>query len=49
MTGVLMVVKNIIFPIQFLAPIIVALAINTSSRSLLIRLVEEKSNRYKEV
>ncbi|KRW99727.1 P-loop containing nucleoside triphosphate hydrolase [Pseudocohnilembus persalinus] len=43
-----MIVKNVIFPIQFLAPMIVALSINTSTRALLIKLVEEKSDKYKE-
>lgn len=43
-----MMIKNILPSISFLAPIIVALAINGSTRSLLIRLVEEKSGRHKE-
>lgn len=43
-----MVVKNVIFPVQFLAPMIVALSINVSSRALLIKLVEEKREKFKE-
>lgn len=47
-TALLMLVKNILVGITFLTPVIVALAINGTTRSLLIRLVEEKSGRYKE-
>lgn len=47
-SGILIVVKDVIFIINFLAPIIVALSINSSTRSLLIRLVEEKNERFKE-